>query len=193
MDDLAAEVKRLREQLAAADQRFEAELEKIRAEADAEIEQLRRERDTAQNTIKRAKDPNPISRPNFKRVIKLVADACMELQRVAGGWLLKLGHRQRRFKKLLEIWELLLADDWFLSDIFPDEHKACYQTAGVAPRIEEDNPSPQKEEVKKVVKAGMPPAISMEHLAAEWRMLPSARPAIRELLKRLQLSPDLFG
>ena len=154
---------------------------------------MRRERDAAQNTIKRAKDPNPISRPNFKRVIKLVTDACMELQRVAGGWLLKLGHRQRRFKKLLEIWELFLADDWFLSDIFPDEHKACYSTAGVAPRIEEDNPLSQKEEVKKVVRAGQPPGVSVEHLASEWRMFPASRPHIREVLQRLGLSPDLFG
>lgn len=193
MDDLAAEVKRLREQLAVADQRFEAELEKIRAEAHSEIEQLRRERDAAQNTIKRAKDPNPISRPNFKRVIKLVQDACMELARIAGGWRLKLGHKQRRFKSLKEIWELLLADDWHLGDIFPDEHKVCYTSPGIAPRLEDDNRLPQKEEVKQVVRAGQPPGISIEHLAAEWRMFPTSRPHIREVLQRLGQPSDLFG
>lgn len=193
MDDLAAEVKKLREQLAANEKKLEAELEKIRTETDAEIEQLRRERDAAQNIIKRAKDPNPISRPNLKRVLKLVHDACMELQRKAGGWLLTLGHKVRRFKSLKEIWELLLADDWYLGDIFPSEHKVCYSTPGVAPRIEEDSRLPQKEEVKKVVRAGQPPGISVEHLAAEWRMFPASRPHIREVLERLGQPGDLFG
>lgn len=166
-----------------------AENERLRQE----IEQLRRERDAANQTIKRAKDPNPISRPGFKRVIKLVADACMELVRVAGCWLLKFGRKERRFKRLLDIWHLFLADDWSLSDIFPEEgHKQCYSQPGVAPRVE-SLPPPPEQEMKKPVRAGQPPGISMKHLEAEWRMFPSARPAIQELLVKVGLPPGLFG
>lgn len=173
-----------------------AELERLRQEHAASMERnrsLEQELAAANKTIKRAKDPNPVERPSVKRVLKLVTDACMNLQRVIGGWVLSLGYKTRRFKKLSDIWELLLADDWYLGDIFPEEHKTCYSTPGSAPRVE-DSLMPQREPVvKKVVRHGLPPGISMEHLAAEWRMFPSARPAIQELLRRMKLSPDLFG
>jgi len=35
--------------------------------------------------------------------------------------------------------------------------------------------------------------ISLNHLAAEWRMFPKARAAIKELLAKVGLPPDLFG
>jgi hypothetical protein len=53
--------------------------------------------------------------------MRLVADACMSLQKLGSGWLLKLGHQVRRFKSLSQIWELLNSDDWSLGDIFPEE------------------------------------------------------------------------
>jgi len=95
------------EDLAAENERLKKEIEDLRIEVKA-----------ANNTIRRAKDINPVERPSFKRVLKLVRDACMTLQRVTGGWMLKLGDKARRFKRLSQIWELLMVDDWALSEIF---------------------------------------------------------------------------
>jgi hypothetical protein len=102
-----------------------AEIQRLREENAALREELR----AAQNTIRRAKDINPVQRPSLKRVMRLVADACMSLQKLASGWLLKLGHQGRRFKSLSQIWELLSGDDWSLGDIFPEE------SGGETPRV----------------------------------------------------------
>jgi len=112
IDDLVAENERLRKQ----------------------NEDLLQEVKAANNTIRRAKDINPVERPTFKRVVLLLIDACMTLRRVAGGWLLKLGTKVRRFKRLKEIWELLMVDDWSLSDIFPPEPERHYPHCTLKPR-----------------------------------------------------------
>lgn len=83
------------------------------------IAELEQEVRAANNTIRRAKDINPVERPSLKRVMKLVSDACMTLTRVGGRWILKLGHMTRSFKRLGQLWELLIKDDWKLSEIFP--------------------------------------------------------------------------
>ena len=95
------------------------ELEKLKAEN----ERLKKELAAAQNTITRAKDINPVQRPSWKRVLQLVRDACMELNRVRGGWELRLGSLKRRFRFLKQIWEILTAVDWSLSEIFPPDGK----------------------------------------------------------------------
>lgn len=68
--------------------------------------------------MRRAKDILPVMRPSLKRVMQLARDACLSVQRVTGGWMLKMGNLSRRFKHLKEIWELLIADNWVLSEIF---------------------------------------------------------------------------
>lgn len=91
-----------------------AENERLRKEiTDLEV-QLR----AASSTIRRARDISPIERPSLKRVLQLAQEACLTVQRVTGGWMLKLGNLQRRFKRLREIWELLIVDSWILSEIF---------------------------------------------------------------------------
>ena len=92
-----------------------------------EIEGLRQEVKAANNTIRRAKDINPVERPSSKRVLKLVSDACMTISRVASGWMLKLRDKARRFKRLSQIWELLMVDDWVLSDLFPPPASPPFQ------------------------------------------------------------------
>lgn len=117
------------------------ELEQAQKEAEAERDRLERENEQLQaalgierDRLKRAKDPNPVERPSLKRVLKLVADACMRLERIQGGWLLKLGHLVRRFKNLKQIWEILIADNWLLSEIFPPDKP------GVAPKLRSRHP-----------------------------------------------------
>lgn len=108
---------------------IQEELKRAKGYADAllsDIDQMKRQIAEHQEEIarlnkalKQAKDANPVQRPSIKRVMRLVADACMEVQRVAGGWLLKFGKLTRRFRKLREIWEIFTTDNWHLSDVFP--------------------------------------------------------------------------
>lgn len=96
------------EEMAARSQRPRKEI------TDLEV-QLR----AAERTIRRAKDISPIERPTLKRVMQLAREACLSVQRVKGGWMLKIGDvLSRRFKRLREIWELLIADNWVLSELF---------------------------------------------------------------------------
>lgn len=91
-----------------------AENERLRKEiTDLEV-QLR----AAERTLRRAKDISPIERPTLKRVMQLAREACLTVQRVKGGWMLKIGDLSRRFKRLREIWELLITDNWVLTELF---------------------------------------------------------------------------
>lgn len=109
------------EKLKAENERLKAENERLKAELAAANEQIKATRAALRN----AKDSSPVQRPSFKRVMNLVFEACMTLERVAGGWMLKLGHLTRQFRKLSDIWNLLNVDDWNLAEIFeiPPEQK----------------------------------------------------------------------
>lgn len=107
------------------------ELNRARAYADAlktDLDQMRRQIAEYQEeiarlnkTLRHAKDANPVQRPSLKRVMRLAIDACMEVSRVAGGWLLKFGKLTRRFRNLHQIWLIFMADSWYLSDVFPPQ------------------------------------------------------------------------
>ncbi len=45
----------------------------------------------------------------------------MDIKRTVGGWILKMGGKARKFRRLADIWEILSQDEWHLSDIFPEE------------------------------------------------------------------------
>jgi len=95
-------------------EQLQAENEKLKAELEAANAELK----TVRSALRNAKDSSPVQRPSFKRVMHLVFEACMTLERVAGGWLLKLGHLTRQFRKLSDIWNILNVDDWSLTEIF---------------------------------------------------------------------------
>lgn len=102
----------LKEQLREVENQISAELEKENAA-------LREELRSAQSRIRRAKNIEPVQKPGFKRVLHLVLEACLSIEKLKSGWLLKLGHKVRFFRKLSAIWELLISDEWNLEDIFP--------------------------------------------------------------------------
>lgn len=83
-----------------------------------EVEDLRAELKEQKQIVARAKDARPIKRSPFLRVLKLVRNACMDLKRVANGWLLEFAGQTRLFKKLGQVWDLFTTDDWVLSEIF---------------------------------------------------------------------------
>ena len=96
--------------------------------AEAQIQQLQQANDEAwarireqSATISRAKDITPYSRPSFLRVLALARAACLDLVRCpGGGWLLSLGSMVRKFKSLVQIWDILCLESWSLSDLFND-------------------------------------------------------------------------
>ena len=98
------------------------------AAAEAQIQQLQQANDEAwarireqSATISRAKDITPYSRPSFLRVLTLARAACLNLVKCrGGGWLLSLGSMVRKFKSLVQIWDILCLESWFLSDLFGD-------------------------------------------------------------------------
>lgn len=93
---------------------------KVTHDQQKEIEQLRAENQELRSQLARAKNPDPVKRPSFGRVLRLVRNACMELERSAEGkWVLSMGQVSRTFARLREIWEILIQEDWNLSDIFP--------------------------------------------------------------------------
>ena len=75
----------------------------------------------AKEIIRRAKDISPLMRISLKRVLRLAHDACMDVQRTIGGWILKMGNKARKFRTLAHIWDLLSQDDFLLSEIFPED------------------------------------------------------------------------
>ncbi len=110
----------------------EAAISKLKKEIIAlkkEVQQLQQENEIikkdleqAQQIIRRAKDISPIMRLSLKRVLRLAHDACMDVKRTIGGWILKMGNKARKFRRLVDIWDILSQNEWYLSDIFaPDK------------------------------------------------------------------------
>lgn len=82
---------------------------------------LKKDLEQAKQIIRRAKDISPIMRLSLKRVLRLAHDACLDVQRTIGGWILRMGDRARKFKRLADIWDLLSVDEFVLSEIFPED------------------------------------------------------------------------
>ncbi len=82
---------------------------------------LKQDLEQAKQVIRRAKDISPIIRLSLKRVLRLAHQACMDVQRTVGGWILKMGNKARKFRCLADIWDILSVDEFILSEIFPPE------------------------------------------------------------------------
>jgi hypothetical protein len=89
-----------------------AKRDRIIAEQDKQIARLKKK-------IRNAKDISPVERTSFARVRRLAREACMEIHRQGKQFILSMGKTTRAFRKLRQIWDLLIEDDWYLSDIFP--------------------------------------------------------------------------
>lgn len=96
-------------------------LKRENAKLKQENELIKKDLDQAKQIIRRAKDISPLMRISLKRVLRLAHDACMDVQRTVGGWILKMGSKARKFRRLFDIWDLLSVDDFLLSEIFPED------------------------------------------------------------------------
>jgi hypothetical protein len=90
-------------------------------EIERENEILKKDLECAKQVIRRAKDIAPVMRLSLKRVLRLAHHACMDVQRTVGGWILKMGDKARKFRRLADIWDILSVDEFILSEIFPPE------------------------------------------------------------------------
>ncbi|MEG4302185.1 hypothetical protein [Microcoleus sp. D3_18a_C4] len=97
-----------------------AEIARLRAENAELMQQVR----SHTQTINEAKDITPVQKCSFIRVLKLARAACLDLTKsITGGWVLRLGSLERKFKSLYEIWRLLVVGEWNLSDLFHPPEK----------------------------------------------------------------------
>ena len=96
-------------------------LQRENARLKEENELIKKDLNSAKEVIRRAKDISPLMRISLKRVLRLAHDACMDVKRTVGGWVLKMGSKARKFRRLADIWYLLSQDEFLLSDIFPED------------------------------------------------------------------------
>lgn len=98
-----------------------AEIARLRAQ---KLELLERVRSQSEIT-NRAKDISPVQRCSFIRVLRLARAACLDVSKTATGeWILSMGSMTRQFKRLKQIWELLIPEEWNLMDLFDPLHFA---------------------------------------------------------------------
>ena len=115
-------------------------LKRENARLQEENELIRKDLNSAKEVIRRAKDISPLMRISLKRVLRLAHDACMDVKRTVGGWVLKMGDRARKFRRLADIWYLLSQDEFLLSDIFPEDKLIAVEL--IRPPLPRKKPAP---------------------------------------------------
>ena len=113
-------ISELKKEIAAL-KRENALLQQQQKELEQENQLLKKDLDQAKQVIRRAKDISPVMRLSLKRVLRLAHQACMDVQRTVGGWILRIGDKARKFRRLADIWDLISVDEFILSDIFPED------------------------------------------------------------------------
>jgi hypothetical protein len=96
-------------------------LKKENAKLRQENEIISKDLEQAKQILRRAKDISPIMRLSLQRVMRLAHQACMDVKRTVGGWILRMGDKARKFRRLADIWDLISQDEFYLSDIFPED------------------------------------------------------------------------
>jgi hypothetical protein len=115
-DEKSLDVDRAQESIEFSDLKSAlAEIARLRAQNNELLSRVR----SQSEQIRLAKDISPVEKPSLKRVLALAQAACLDVIKSAeGNWILSMGRLRRSFKKLRDIWDLLIVDDWFLEDLF---------------------------------------------------------------------------
>ncbi|MBW4534991.1 MAG: hypothetical protein KME09_13730 [Pleurocapsa minor HA4230-MV1] len=102
-------------------------------------------------------------RLSLQRVMRLAHQACMDIKRTVGGWILKMGNKARKFRRLADIWDILSQDEWYLSDIFPKDKLIALDLIQAPRPIKKPTPAEKKtfplirpEEVLRRQRMGLP-------------------------------------
>jgi len=118
---------------------LEAEKEKSR-KAELEAEYWKKRSVKNEEIISRAKNISPVSRASLPRVKRLCESACLDVEKVEGGYQLSFGFTFKRlFKKLSHIFDILILDNWYLSDIFKPDFFAPNKYGYVPPNSSFNN------------------------------------------------------
>lgn len=131
-EDKDKEIERLRQ---------EVETEKeLRRKAELEAEYWKKRNAKNEEKIARAKNISPVSRASLPRVKRLCESACLDVEKVEGGYQLSFGFTFKRlFKKLSHIFDILVLDNWYLSDIFKPDFFAPNKYGYVPPNSSFNN------------------------------------------------------
>ena len=109
--EIAAKLRRLEEE--------NINLKNWNRQLESELSAKRDEAKELKETLNRAKDIRPWQRPNFRNVKQMAKRAFLDVVKVAGGWVVKMGNRVgKKFKTLREIWLILTREEWNLHDEF---------------------------------------------------------------------------
>ena len=93
-------------------------------EYEKKIKELEAQNAELKTRLNRAKDPEPKKRPGFGHVKQLAQNCCLGLARQLRkgktiGFIVRLGHKTRIFKRLKDVWEFLTQENWDLEELFP--------------------------------------------------------------------------
>ncbi len=150
----------------------------------AEVAAANNDRKELKETINRAKDIRPWQRPNFRNVKQMAKRAFLDVMKVGGSWVVKMGSRVgKKFKTLREIWLILTREDWNLHDEFLPYPE---QTIAPAPAPDVQTIAPQLSDDTPIGNWG-----TLGKLKSEWRNFPNSRNAIQELFARHGLDLSL--
>ena len=119
-------------------------------ELEQENQLLKKDLDSAKQIIQRAKDISPVMRLSLKRVVRLAHHACMDVQRTVGGWILRMGSKARKFRRLADIWDLISVDEFILSEIFPPEKLIAVER--VRPPKRRNRPEPRQKTTRPLIR-----------------------------------------
>jgi hypothetical protein len=131
-DDKDKEIERLRQENAAKD--------KIIAEKELRERDLEQALAKQADIIARAKNISSVLRPSLSRVKRLCDAASLDVEKVQGGYQLSLGFTLKRvFKKLSQIFDILVSGNWYLSDLFNPDFFAPNKYECVSPNSSFNN------------------------------------------------------
>ncbi|MGL5939363.1 MAG: hypothetical protein ACRC2S_03090 [Waterburya sp.] len=119
-------------------------------ELEKENKLLQKDLEQAKQIIRRAKDISPVMRFSLQRVLRLAHQACMDVQRTVGGWILRMGDKARKFRRLADIWDILSQNDFLLSEIFPSEKLIAVEL--ILPPRPRKRPTPAEKTTKPLMR-----------------------------------------
>lgn len=123
------------------------ELERELAQIKAQNERLESENRQLKDKLARAKNPEPVERPSLERCQRMAGDACMSIEKCDRGWRFRMGWQvcRRIFRKLRDVWEFLLKEEWEMSELggfaYPDQTQPKPERQRIKPQLPRRNPS----------------------------------------------------
>lgn len=98
-----------------------SKLREEKAELENRVKELEKQLAETKKQLTSAKDPNPIEKCSFWRVSRLARQLFWEVKKVGRDWYLIWSGKWRKFKTLWDIWQILIEDNIYPSEVFEDK------------------------------------------------------------------------